>query len=169
MANVYDLFSQGIVFWNQYRQSKPALNVELWDLDLSESDFGGINLSSAKLPLFVAINANLSGSDFREADLTSALLRGANLSGANLSGANLWKADLSGADLSGANLSEADLSNANLSGANFSEADLNGAKLRRAILNDGVHGDARFSGANTQGWMGCPSNPSTDERVPGRG
>lgn len=130
MANVYDLFSQGVALWNQYQQSKPALNVELWDIDLSESDFSGLNLSSARLPLFVAINTNLSGADFSKADLTGALLRGANLSHANLSGANLW---------------EADLSKANLSGANLREADLSRAQLRGAILDDGIHGDALFS------------------------
>ena len=166
MADVYALFSQGVDFWNQYRQSKPALKVELWDLNLSESDFSEINLSSARLPLFVAIKANLSRSDFSEADLSNALLRGANLSGANLSKANLWEADLSNANLRGANLNEADLSNANLSGADFSEADLSGARLHRAILNDGVHGDAHFSSANTEGCAGCPSNPSRDERAP---
>jgi uncharacterized protein YjbI with pentapeptide repeats len=158
MAKVEDLFAQGVTFWNQYRQSRPALDVELWDLDLSASDCSGINLSRARLPLCVAINANLRGADFREADLTGALLRGADLSGADLRGAHLWEADLSGADLSGADLQEADLRHANLSGATFREAHLREARLVGAILNDGVHGDADFAGANTQGCVGCPSS-----------
>ena len=158
MADVYDLFAQGVAFWNQYRKAKPTLHVELWDLDLSNSDCSGINLSGATLPLFVAIHANLRGSDFRRADLTHALLRGADLSNANLSGAKLWDADLSDADLSDADLTEADLSNANLSGANFRDANLSDATLRRAILNDGTHGAAHFFGANTQGCVGYPSD-----------
>jgi uncharacterized protein YjbI with pentapeptide repeats len=153
MADVYDLFAQGVAFWNQYRKAKPALHVELWDLDLSDSDSSGINLSGATLPLFVAIHANLQGSDFRQADLTHALLRGADLRNADLSGAKLWEADLSGADLT-----EADLTSANLSGANFRDANLSDATLRRAILNDGTHGAADFSGANIQGCVSCPSD-----------
>lgn len=158
MADVYDLFAQGVAFWNQYRKAKPALHVELWDLDLSDSDSSGINLSGATLPLFVAIHANLRGADFRRADLTQAQLRGADLRNADLSGAKLWEADLSGADLSGADLTSANLTSANLSGTNFRDANLSDARLRRAILNDGTHGAADFGGATTQGCVGCPSD-----------
>jgi hypothetical protein len=58
--------------------------------------------------------ANLSGANLADADLSKAWLEGANLSGADL-----FDADLSRADLSWTNLSGAVLADANLSGAIF--------------------------------------------------
>ena len=67
------------------------------------------------------------------ADLSGADLRDANLSGADLSGAYLRDANLSGADLSGA-----DLSDAYLIGAILRDANLSGANLYSANLSDDV-------------------------------
>ena len=61
--------------------------------------------------------ANLSGIDFKWADLAHA-----NLSGADLSGTDLRWADLTAADLTGASLSN--LTGADLSWANLMDADL---------------------------------------------
>ena len=61
---------------------------------------------------WMAMRANLSGTDLYRTSLFGADLSGANLSEANLSGANLYRTSLFGADLFAA-----DLSGANLSGA----------------------------------------------------
>ncbi|MCA8251799.1 pentapeptide repeat-containing protein [Burkholderia sp. AU31624] len=98
-------------------------------------------------------DANLSGADLRDADLSDAYLRGAYLRGANLSGADLSDADLSDAylsdaDLRGANLSDAYLRGANLSGANLSDADLSDADLSDAYLRGAYLRGANLSGAD---------------------
>jgi len=64
--------------------------------------------------------AELSGSNFRGAQLPYANLRCIDLSGADLTGANLDKADLRGADLNGANLTGANIERTDLRGANLS-------------------------------------------------
>src|SRR5690606_10399585 len=99
---------------------------------------------------------NVSGADFRFADLAELQARGgmlnrtrlgfADLSRARLEGASLMEADLTGAvaegvvprdaTLRGATLQTARLSRANLAGADFSGADLRGADLSGA----NVHG-----------------------------
>jgi uncharacterized protein YjbI with pentapeptide repeats len=126
------------------------------DLSTSAADaprFSGANLTG------IHVMANLSGADFRGANLTDAVfaplewragqgtittlpknvLKSCDFSGATLTRANLSRAVLTfsrfvGADLSGANLAETDLaktdfSGANLSGVNLSGADLDGANL----------------------------------------
>jgi hypothetical protein len=116
---------------------------------------------------------NLSGADFRKAnlggvDLSGAIIRGAILSEADLSGAILYKADLTfsklgvanlrGAELSlakllnthvgGANLGGANLSGALLLSTDFSEAELGGAILIRAELRGTNFYRANLSGAD---------------------
>ena len=105
----------------------------------------------------VRVQAELSGADFRGADLTGArmgphepradmssmpgsLLRGCDFSGATLNGADLmWAklrfskfigADMQGVNLAGADLSMTDFSGADLTGANLEGADLDGTVLR---------------------------------------
>lgn len=109
------------------------------------------------------VQAELSGSDFRGANLTRAnfyplegrpgegtlatayrnVLKYCDFSGARLDGANmeravLWFAKFNGAELkgtnfSGADLSRADFSGADISGADFTHADLDGANFVGAI------------------------------------
>ena len=98
-------------------------------------------------------DANLTGADFSDADLSRAYLGDANLTGvnfsnANLSDANLGDANLSGADLSCADLSCADLSSTNLSGTNLSCANLSRADLNRADLSSANLNHAKLSHAN---------------------
>ena len=70
-------------------------------------------------------DADLSGLDFKWADLANANLTGADLTGTDLRWADLTAADLTGANLSNANLSWATLDGAGLTGANLTGTDLN--------------------------------------------
>jgi uncharacterized protein YjbI with pentapeptide repeats len=151
---------------------------DLSNADLSNAKLSKTNLNNAKLnkinpngpdlpkTMVLAIRANLSGADLREAklcglDLSTADLSGANLSGLDLSrfdlsGASLSRANLNGANLHGANLQGADLSRAKLCGLDFREFDFNGANLQGADLSGtNLSGLdlSRFdlSGANLQG------------------
>lgn len=115
--------------------------------------FAGANLTG------IRVQAELSGSDFRGADLSYAdftpledrpgqgtlvtlarnVLKSCDFSGATLRGAKLprtvlWFARLTGADLTGANLRESDLSRADLAGADLTGADVTGADFDGANL-----------------------------------
>jgi hypothetical protein len=107
---------------------------------LGERDFRGANLEQADLTGADLHEANLSGVNLRGADLSGAQLYRTDLSGADLRGADLTRANLFGANLRGADLREADLTGsrvhwANLSSADLREADLTEANLYRIILS----------------------------------
>ncbi|BAY75150.1 pentapeptide repeat-containing protein [Nostoc linckia NIES-25] len=114
----------------QFLKSGNFIGAYLGDANLTGVDFSNANLSRAYLG-----DANLTGVNFSGANLSATNLGDANLSGANLSGANLSGADLSSANLSGANLSCANLNHANLSRADLSSANLSRANLKAADLN----------------------------------
>src|SRR5712691_6325055 len=85
---------------------------------------------------------DLSGIDFKGANLTAAVLNRSNLTGANLSRCNLTVSfaegtNLTNADLRGAMMFSMQLQGANLKGANLSGARLIG-DLRRANLEQAV-------------------------------
>ena len=156
--NHLGVLKRGVESWNKWRHENPHLEV-----DLSEADLSGLNLSRADFRTSVQYfnkpgkvnlhKAKLNGADLREAnlieaDLRDADLREAKLNGAFLSGANLDNADLRGADLRGAQLwttylhcaklNNADLTEAHLVEANLSHADLSGALLTDANLSKAI-------------------------------
>jgi len=132
---------------------RPTIYSDLSNKTSDAPRFSGANLTR------VRVQAELSGSDFRGADLTEAnfvpleqrsgegtlattyrnILKYCDFSGARLHGAHMqravmWFAKFTGADLTGADFTDADLSladfaGADVSGANFSKANLEGANL----------------------------------------
>jgi hypothetical protein len=150
MANKEQLriLKQGVDAWNNWRAKTPDTDIDLTEANLiganlSEVDFSNANLRGANLIRVILSGANLSGATLQGAGLRQADLRGANLiranlrtflSRANLSGAKLVRADLYGAFLIRANLSRADLMSANLNEADLDFADLSRARLERANL-----------------------------------
>ncbi|MGQ3412051.1 pentapeptide repeat-containing protein [Natrinema sp. LN54] len=90
-------------------------------------------------------NANLTGANFREADLS-----GANLQGADLTGANFYRANLTGANLQGADLTKANIQDANLTGANLGQADLTSSNLITSELTSVHLQEANLTNANVQ-------------------
>ena len=81
--------------------------------------FIGCNFSNALMRCVWAIEANFSGSNFRNADLSGSNLAGVDFSGADLTGANLSNTDLTSAIFKGAKLSGTILNGAQLLGADF--------------------------------------------------
>lgn len=136
---------------------RPTIYADLSNNTLDAPRFAGANLTG------VHVQAELSGSDFRGADLSDAnfyplegrpgegtlatayrnILKYCDFSGARLHGTNmeravLWFAKFTGADLKGANFTDADLSRADfagadISGADFTRADLDGANFVGAV------------------------------------
>lgn len=97
------ILMQGMPIWNQFRQDRETL-----EIDLSNANLFAANLRLANLS-----KVNLSGARLKEANLREADLRGADLRDANLSGSDLRETDLREANLSGVNLNNRN----NLSGA----------------------------------------------------
>lgn len=132
---------------------RPTVYSDMSNKTTDAPRFAGANLRG------VHVQAELSGSDFRGADLTGASFRpleerpgegtlttayrnvlkycdfsGARMQDADMSRAVMWFARFTGADLRGVNFSGADLSRADfagsdLSGADFSGADIDGANF----------------------------------------
>lgn len=92
--------------------------------DLTGADFRWANLKEKDFSGRKMVEANLSN-----ADLSDSFLHQVNLENANLFRANLFRANLLEANLRGANLQEANLVGADLSGADLSGANLKGAKV----------------------------------------
>ena len=109
-------------------------NADLSGAELKDADLSGARLSRADLSGADLMGADLSGVLLSDTDLSRAWLWGVDLSGAVLKDANLTGATLLGADLSGAELGGANLSHANLQDADFSGAELLGADLSGAWL-----------------------------------
>ena len=119
--------------------------------DLSGVDFKWANLCLTNLP-----NVDLTGADLRwtslmdinlkGANLTGADLRWANMDGVDLSNANLTGADLRRTTLAGANLSHTDLRGAIVDGTNLDEADLTGANVTGVDLNAAYLDDTKLDG-----------------------
>lgn len=99
-------------------------------------------------------NADLSGCDLRESDLSGVPLRGANLTDANLSGAKLQKTRFQGAILIATDFTGADLRGAYLQEASFEMPVMQGADLR----------DAHYDWRDLEKMVGTPiTNTSTQE------
>jgi uncharacterized protein YjbI with pentapeptide repeats len=135
---------------------RPTIYSDLSNKTSDAPRFSGANLTK------VHVQAELSGSDFRGADLTEAdffplegrpgegtmtttyknILKYCDFSGARLHGAHMQRAVMWFAKFTGADLTGADFTDADLSRADFRGADISGAIFTRANLEG-----ASFAGA----------------------
>ena len=140
--------------------------VYLAEMDLTEVDFGGEELSEG-----ILLKANLARARLDGASLRGAMAGGLILRGASCCGTDFFKASLEGADfvdafghfayfcradVSNAKFNEASLFHASFAGAtclatSFVRADLQGADLSDAILTKANLQEARLWGANFSG------------------
>ncbi len=104
---------------------------DLADIDVSNSNLRGVDLSYA-----ILFRANMASVDLRDAILRDAFLIGTNLSGANLTGADLSDADLVGANLDNAILVRTDLSRSDVDLSSLAGASFVGADLALADFSD---------------------------------
>ncbi len=109
------------------------------NIDLSEANWAGANLTSSILR-FATLNmtdlssCNLPGSDFYRAVAKKAKFSKADLTDANMTSINLFRGDLTKAklirtDLKGSNLFEVEFLRATVKNANFQDANLKRTKL----------------------------------------
>jgi len=158
-------------------RKKPAY---LWRKNLNNLDFSNVDFKGANLSASWMNNTNLSGADLSGVNLDIAFMYKANLKGTKLDKASMFSTQMLGADLSMASLEEAtvaaDLYRANLRGANFKNAkmgadtknqsmgimalkakkasfdnaDLSGADLSRTDLEYASFKNANLSNANLE-------------------
>ncbi|WP_016875323.1 pentapeptide repeat-containing protein [Chlorogloeopsis fritschii PCC 9212] len=130
----------------------PLFNLVLDKIDLSGINFKGAELSSGsfKGSSFRGVGKDGRWDTFDDwiADLSGAQIKKANLSEANLSRVLMVRTDLSRATLNKANLSNARLVGANLSSAQLVGADLRGAVLENASLTGADLGEAKLNDAD---------------------
>ncbi len=134
-AKVNDLDLSRIQLFQYGAADRPIFNLALDKADLSGVNFKGANLSFASLKgaTFRGVGDDQRWDTF---DDWIANLNGAQLKQANLSEANLSRVLMVGTDFSRANLKGAKLSNARLVGANLSSAQLMGADVSGAVLEN---------------------------------
>ncbi len=142
---LFNLLTSDVRQWNEWREKHPNREV-----DLSEVNLRGTELSEANLSRVNFCSADLSGTvlrdaNCREANFIWANLSEANLNHANLAGADFYRTNLFGAKLNRANCSQARFVEAELSRANLSQADLTRADLSEANLNESVLIQANLS------------------------
>jgi uncharacterized protein YjbI with pentapeptide repeats len=132
MANLEHLaiLKKGTAAWNHWRVRNRYAQSPLSRIELSDS----------------ALEPDLAGAEFGNADLCGADLTLTDLRGASLRRANLSEADLSLANLHGANLSEAQLDHALLDRTDLSSSKLIWTSFHHAILMGVDASDAQFSG-----------------------
>lgn len=107
----FDLLSQGVKTWNEWRDDNPS------------------------------VRPDLSGSDLRTRILRRANLSATNLAGADLRDVNFRRADLSGANLAGARLYRALISGANVDRTSFKKAILYETVFANVTLSTALHLD----------------------------
>lgn len=182
MANAkhIGLLQQGVNTWNLWRTQNPhiipdlsgatiygvnlisktrhgeIMRIDFSKANLSNTNFCGVSLHTAKFSKANLTGANLSGigAKFDSEQLAhdnkfmfnQANLTGANLSGALLSFSDFNKANLTGVNLTGANLYKTHFQRANLREANLREADLSGAEFSFAILREACLQMANLTG-----------------------
>jgi uncharacterized protein YjbI with pentapeptide repeats/uncharacterized RDD family membrane protein YckC len=152
---------------------------QIHDADLSRTNLSQVSTGAAQFTL-VLDNLDVSGLNFRSANLAGASLRGSRFHGpgedgrlgtfddwiTDLSGADLREADLTNAVLNNvimnrtnlvrATLNQVNLSDSRLRGVNLSSAQMIAADLRQAILEDASLtgadlGEAKLDRANLHG------------------
>ena len=101
---------------------------------------------------------DLSGANFKHANLHRCDFAGVNFSGANLCSANLNWADLREANLSGVRMNYANLVEAQLGKANLRDAQLRGASLFRSNLDNAELRRADFRDACLEDASLCEAN-----------
>jgi len=140
------ILEQGVEAWNQWRAANPQVIPALYNADLYDKDFRGINLSRADLT-----GARLMRTDLTNADLHFCKLICANLMAATLNGANLDGADLFCANFARAAMRGALLRRTILIGAILVEADLTQAQLTESLVYGTSAWNAALDGAAQYG------------------
>jgi uncharacterized protein YjbI with pentapeptide repeats len=103
-----------------------------------KADFSGSKLSKANLSHTNFCNAQFQGADLERAILVSANLQGSSFINANLELTNAVNANFSGARMGGTKLVQANMSESNLHKADLNSSDMYKANLIKATLSQAI-------------------------------
>lgn len=147
-----EILQKGVNAWNQWRAEHPGIRPLFREADLSGENLTNVNLSKANLIEADLQGTNLFKANLCEANLTEADLRNADLGGANLRRANLHEARLGSSHLPPASfgmvtLGTAQFGSTHLHGTSSGNADLHGADLSEAHLTGARLGGVDLSEA----------------------
>lgn len=129
-------------------KAKNLSGVILDELDLSNGNFSGVNLTSAGLWHAILADANFTNANLSSADLSYATLTNVGFTNANLAGAWLHDATSANADFTDASLVNTYLADADFTDADFTRANLTSASLLSATLTGADFTDAVIIGAH---------------------
>ncbi|MGK5093969.1 pentapeptide repeat-containing protein [Deltaproteobacteria bacterium TL4] len=132
----------------QLRQTGSCEACDLSGFEFRRAELQGVQLRRTDLRKARFTHANLEGADFEGADLSGTELKGANLKRANLAHTNLNGVNLSGANLEEARLNAASLKKTLLHAANLRWAQLENADMQGAELEAADIQNANFQGSN---------------------
>lgn len=162
-ADLANLDLSGVDLSGANLEKADLTSVNLSHASLAKTNLTGVDLTGATLDHCVAIKAKLrevymvdaravdaefSGADFGEADLTGLHAPRARFAGARMRQANLSRATMPGANFSEARMTEIDLRGSEVHDAVFRDADLSKANLEGASLIGADLTNARLGGAN---------------------
>ena len=124
IASIGDIEQTVLEMANLSRSLERQVRINLYAVDLQESDFAGVIAHEGKFKV-----CQLRGANFAGADLTGSSFKGsdvgeANFAGTDLTGSSFWGSIVHGANFDGANLTD----------CNFSVTDLTDASFRKSIL-----------------------------------
>lgn len=144
--SAFDLHSTSLDIWERLDGSFISNTQRMRPLDGTHRipDLSNICLRHAEF-----VDADLSGVNFSESDLSYAYFRNVDLTGADFSGAKLYSADFNNVDLSHSDLSSAEIKFTDISNSNLENCEFEDSVVRRLTL-DNVTG-ANFSGATLLG------------------
>lgn len=180
--DVAEKLKLGAVGWNEWRNKKPDIQI-----DLSNGDFEGFNFDGYNLDQAYFLGSKLQRASFGFGSINRAVFRSANLSFAKfcevaLVSADFYEANLEGVNFMSAFLDGANFSNSNCKGASFLSAHLQSSKFimancQHASFNIAILGEAEFGKADLrfacfQGadlshtkFMDCKMGPTNLQRI----
>ncbi len=161
-----DRLKSGVENWNNWRFTDEGARE---DIDLTEADLSGLNLTDVFLRFSDLSGANLADTNLHDADLISVKLNNANLTGADLTDTALSDTDFNGANLTNANLSGYHYAHGfiNFQGANLSDANLDSDELIVCNINKNPYPDRysdRYSDPYSNPYSNRYSDPESDYR-----
>jgi len=131
MANLEHLvkLKEGVEAWNYWRKENPEIVPDLTGANFRDADLNKANLNGAILS-----NANFNRANLFDTNLNNTILHNANLDRAVIKTSSLVDSDLTGASLFFANLILANLTKANLKNADLDRAQVLSTNFDSAIL-----------------------------------
>ena len=119
-----EILKQGVDVWNKWRIKNRTVEVNLNNVDLSNTNLCNVYFA----------HSNLKGGNLNYTNLTNAIIRDADLEKASLVGANLTNTLISDSNLGEIDFGKADFRNADFTGSDLSKSIFMGAKFKNTTF-----------------------------------